>query len=180
LAWPTLASGRWRAIGRSPLIIAAIVLLLCVSPFSWPPVSGDILVVAVFFATTPVVALREELAYRVLMAGSLSRLASPAIALSVSTIAFVAYHTGSQPMNLLPISAMAALGILLGVLYFRTGSWVAITVLHALVDWLVLVPRDWSPLNGLVLLGNLAMAGLALAWWRRQGPGPVAAPLGNG
>ena len=156
-----------RPLGHSLSILTAIGLLVVVAPLSWPGHETDARLLVFGIITTPIVAIREELAYRVLLAGGLAKIGSPVTAMIVSTVAFVGYHVGWQPLGVLTLTAIAGVGLTLCVIYLRTRNLFLIVVLHAFADWVALIPREWEPIRLFVLMGNLAMAGLALLWWRR-------------
>lgn len=69
--------------------------------------------------------LLEELLFRVLMQGSLERDVSPAWAMVLTSMAFVATH---QPVDWLPLMPLA---LMLSYCYYRRHSFLAVVVLHA-------------------------------------------------
>ena len=88
----------------------------------------------VYAATSLVVGLREELAYR----GLLQRLLADRFgfwpALLGATLCFTLYHIGVQPPDAYSFFQIAAAGLVLGLTYHLTKSIVAVAVLHALYD----------------------------------------------
>jgi len=87
-----------------------------------------------FAATSLVVGLREELAYR----GILQRFLTPrlglAASLSVSNLAFVAYHWGVHPFTPHYVLQVFLCGMILGVVYHLSGSIALVIGLHAAYD----------------------------------------------
>ena len=164
LALSTLRRTRVRKTYAHPLLISAVVLTAVVTPFGGGFI-GDRNTLLVFILATPIVAIREELFYRVILQGSLERVCPPLIAILLSTALFVPIHIGMQPMTPVGVFQLATSGVLLGVIYQRTRNILAVVVIHIVLDWLVLGPPvGWAdPL--LVAIANLVSALAALAWW---------------
>jgi membrane protease YdiL (CAAX protease family) len=158
-------AGKRGGVPWDPLLVGAVIVDLVVGPFAWGANKSDLTTTLVFAATTPIVALREELFYRAILQGELERTLHPIIAILVTTVAFVLFHIGAQPMTFLTIASMAAGGVLFGVIYQRTRSLVLVVILHALYDWIVLVPRFMEIAPIAVLVGNVSVISAALAWW---------------
>lgn len=77
--------------------------------------------------------LLEELLFRVVLQGALSRDSSPAVAIGFSSAAFVCIH---QPVDWAPLFPLA---LTLGYVYYRRQSYLAVVVLHALFNALNLL-----------------------------------------
>jgi membrane protease YdiL (CAAX protease family) len=88
----------------------------------------------VFAATSVVVGLREELAYRGLLQTLITRRLGISPALAISNIAFIAYHFGVQPFTLSWVLQSFILGLIFGYRYHITGSILFISFLHAGYD----------------------------------------------
>lgn len=149
-----------------PLLWLSIALACTAGPAAWHEYSFDSLTL-LFMATTPVVALREELFYRCLLVGSLGRIWNPAGAIGLSTLAYTVMHVGTQPMNTLTISALAALGTLLAVLYQRTGSLLLVVAVHIAFNWLTEIPHRFFFDPSLIVAGNVAALVGGITWWLR-------------
>ncbi len=145
-----------RTVPRHPFLLLALVLSLA-EVFNQPERSLDYR--AALAASAPVVAIREELFYRAIVQGFMERLAPPWMAIATSTLAFVAFHIGAQPMNVDSITGIAATAILLGAIYQPS---------------LAIAP-------GLLITCNILAAAFALAWWRVDrglaGPAPRSVPF---
>lgn len=87
-----------------------------------------------FAATSVVVGLREELAYR----GILQRFLTPRMGIAGSLFAsngfFVLYHWGIQPFTPHYVLQLFLCGMILGVVYHLTGSMVLVVALHAVYN----------------------------------------------
>lgn len=87
-----------------------------------------------FAATSLVVGVREELAYR----GILQRLLTPKLglvgSLCISNVAFILYHWGVQPFTLHYVLQIFLCGTILGLVYHWSGSLVLVVALHAVYD----------------------------------------------
>jgi len=87
-----------------------------------------------FAATSLVVGLREELAYR----GILQRFLTPRMgfagSLCTSNVAFVLYHWGVHPFTLHYVLQLFLCGMILGVVYHFSRSIILVVALHAVYD----------------------------------------------
>lgn len=87
-----------------------------------------------FVATSFVVGLREELAYR----GILQRLLTPRVgivaSLGVSNFLFLLYHWGIQPFALHYVLQVILCGTILGLVYHLSGSLLLVVGLHSIYD----------------------------------------------
>jgi membrane protease YdiL (CAAX protease family) len=126
---------------------------------------GDLGSRLVFAFTTPIVALREELFYRVILQGALERLIQPVMAILVSAALFVPYHIGMEPMNVPTVSHIISCGVLLGVIYQRTRNLWTVVIVHTILDWVVLGPPFQLVQPSTVLIANILVLLGALIWW---------------
>lgn len=152
-----------RGMPRHPVLAAALVLVVLEASNHGPRDFHYALALAV---TTPIVGLREELLYRVILQGYLERHMGPLFAVVLASAVFTAYHMGSQPMNAVSVTGIAATGLVLGVIYQRTRNFWLVAALHAGIDVLyALVPSiAWAP--GALVACNVLGGMWALVWWR--------------
>ena len=71
----------------------------------------------------------EEMAFRVIMQRSLLRIFSPSLSILLTAVAFCAIHPSWQDAV-----ALLPLAIVLGVTYHRTGSYLAVVLIHMLFN----------------------------------------------
>jgi membrane protease YdiL (CAAX protease family) len=157
----------WRASSKRrvhPLLIAGAAVALFVILAAGYARSLDLGTRLVFALTTLVVALREEIVYRFVLQNALERRVHPVVAILVSSLLFVLYHVGAQPMNMFVFVSMAGASLLLGVLYQRTRSLRAVVLLHLVLDLAVLVSFPFL-MPAEILLLNLGVVFLALLAW---------------
>ncbi len=90
--------------------------------------SGQLLL-AVTISAVLVVPWVEEMAFRVIMQRSLLRIFSPSLSILLTAAAFCSIHPSWQDaVGLLPLA------IVLGVTYHRTGSYLAVVLIHMLFN----------------------------------------------
>jgi membrane protease YdiL (CAAX protease family) len=157
-----------RGTGRTswhPVLVVATAIALAVMPLAGYGIDVDWPSRLVFILTIPIVALREELFYRAILQSALERAVHPIAAILCTTVLFVLYHVGFQPMNPLTVSSIAAVGVLLGVTYQRTRNLWLVVVLHSLFDLVVLVPRFQIIGPATALTGNIVALLGVLIWW---------------
>jgi membrane protease YdiL (CAAX protease family) len=94
---------------------------------------GPTTIAWVAFAAVVLAPLLEELMYRVILQGSLERVASPAVAIVGVALVFSAVH---NPIDVLPLVPLA---LILGYVYHRTRSYLAVVTAHALFNSTMLV-----------------------------------------
>lgn len=94
---------------------------------------GPITVAWVAFAAVVLAPLLEELMYRVILQGSLERVAPPSVAIVGVALVFSAVH---NPIDVLPLVPLA---LILGYVYHRTRSYLAVVTAHALFNLTMLV-----------------------------------------
>lgn len=122
---------------------------------------SDAVIIAV--ASVPV-ALNEELFFRGILQTILVRHFGALRGIGLATVAFVLFHVGVGPQDANDFSFIALAGLMLGLVYFKTGSIVAVVVIHAVYDALStalegpILSRPW----GIILL--LCSSALLLKW----------------
>ena len=94
---------------------------------------GPTTIAWVAFAAVVLAPLLEELMYRVILQGSLERVAPPAVAIVGVALVFSAVH---NPIDVLPLVPLA---LILGYVYHRTRSYLAVVTAHALFNSTMLV-----------------------------------------
>lgn len=77
--------------------------------------------------------LIEELLFRVILQGALSRESPPHVAILLSSAAFVGVH---QPVDWVPLLPLA---LILGYVYYRRQSYLAVVVLHGLFNGVMFI-----------------------------------------
>jgi membrane protease YdiL (CAAX protease family) len=152
-----------RSMPRHPLLVVALVLGLAGVGFHGPRDPQFALILA---ATTPIIGLREELIYRVILQGYLDRYMPPLRAILLSNVVFTAYHVGSQPMNVVSVTGIFATGITLGVIYERTRNLWLVAALHAGIDVLYALSPPLPIGAGAIFACNVLAAMAAIIWWR--------------
>jgi membrane protease YdiL (CAAX protease family) len=152
-----------RGMPRHPLLAVALVLVLVEASNHSPRDFPYALVLAV---TTPIVGLREELFYRVILQGYLERHMRPLLAVVLASAIFTAYHMGSQPMNAVSVTGIAATGLLLGAIYQRTRNFWLVAALHAGIDILYALLPSIASRPGALVVCNVLGGMLGLIWWR--------------
>ncbi|MBC7368279.1 MAG: CPBP family intramembrane metalloprotease [Undibacterium sp.] len=87
-----------------------------------------------FAATSVVVGLREELAYRGILQRILAQRPGVVDGLLMSNVGFVLYHRGVQPFTLLYVFQIFLCGMMLGFVYRISGGIKLVVSLHAVYD----------------------------------------------
>ena len=82
--------------------------------------------------------LTEELVFRVILQGSLQSKLSPKTAIAISSIVFAGVHGFPDSLALVPLA------VILGYVYHRRHSYLAVVVLHALFNLLNLILSQLS------------------------------------
>jgi membrane protease YdiL (CAAX protease family) len=154
---------------RHPVLGAGVALALLVPCLfqGWSP-GGGVGTALVFVLTSVIVGFREELLYRAVLQNLLQARLGTAGALLGTTAIFVIYHYGAQPMTWLAVTEIAGMSLLLGLIYIRSGSLLAVTAIHSAYDgiWFLgpflnpVLPDAWRPAFHVPALV------LVLAWWR--------------
>lgn len=87
--------------------------------------------------------LLEELLYRVVLQGALEARTSPAAAIATSSLVFAFVHSWPDSLALVPLA------LVLGYIYHRRRSYLAVVVVHALFNfWNLLAALFAGPDNG--------------------------------
>lgn len=82
----------------------------------------------ILFQVVVLAPLVEELVFRVILQGALSRDTSPVLAVSLTSAAFVCVH---QPVDWAPLLPLA---VILGYVYHRRQSYLAVVVIHSVFN----------------------------------------------
>lgn len=89
---------------------------------------------AVYVATSIVVALKEEIAFRALIQNLIAKRLGNGAAILLTTALFTAYHIGAIPLELFAYGQVVLASLLLGIVYVRTQSLWLVIWLHAIYD----------------------------------------------
>jgi membrane protease YdiL (CAAX protease family) len=154
---------------RHPLLGAGVAAALAI-PFmfqGWSP-GGGFGTAIVFALTSVIVGLREELLYRAVLLNLLQPKLGIVGTLLCSTALFIVYHYGALPVTWLAVTEVTCMSLLLGLIYIRSGSLLAVATIHSIYDgiWFFgpfvssALPDAWRPVFLLSALGLIA------AWWR--------------
>ena len=120
---------------RHPLVLAGAAAALAIPCLfrGWSP-GGGMGTAVVFAATSVIVGVREELLYRAVLLNLLEPRVGLAPAIALSTVLFVVYHYGALPVVPLVIAEVAIMSVVLGLIYARSGSLLAVIALHSVYD----------------------------------------------
>ncbi|MGI8595289.1 MAG: CPBP family intramembrane glutamic endopeptidase, partial [Solirubrobacteraceae bacterium] len=120
--------------------------------------------------------IAEELFFRGFFFTALRRWKGVGVAAAITGAVFGLIHVGSSPPEFL--APLALFGVLLCLLYWRTGSLFPCIVLHAVNNSVAFgASRDWTWQIPLVVLGSLTILALVLAPFAKRGrTTPAAAP----
>lgn len=154
-----------RGVPSHLLLWGAVFLAFVAGPPAWGPPPPFDLSDSVFLLTAPIVAMREELFLRAILQNALERAIHPLLAVLATVLLFVGFHVGMQPMNAYTVSALAALGLLCGVIYQRTHSLWLVVLVHTAYDCLPQLPQLGSFAPTMVLLGNVMAFLAGIIWW---------------
>ena len=157
---------------RQPVLLLALALFLSV-----PLLTGDLGKMSqatrwVFAATSILVALKEEIAFRALIQNLLAKRFGNLVAVLGATALFTASHIGVIPASFHAYSQVAAAGLFLGIVFVHTQRLWLVIWLHTFYDALVFVTPVFSPPFaypvGLALLAISTL--LLLVKWPRRFP----------
>ena len=81
----------------------------------------------------------EELLYRVIIQGVLQRHLPPSVSIVISSVVFSAVHGFPDAIGLFPLA------LILGYLYWRTGSYLTIVTTHAVFNGATVILTLLSP-----------------------------------
>jgi membrane protease YdiL (CAAX protease family) len=131
----------------------------------------------VFAATSLLVGVREELAYRGIAQRFLARKFGILPGLLISNLMFVGYHWGIQPFTLHYVLQIFLCGMIFGFVYHISGSIILAIALHAIYDAIdsftpYFMPR--MPDYVCTIVGVATLAALLLA--NRKSPANSPAP----
>lgn len=100
----------------------------------------SVLLVALMIGSAVIMApLEEELMYRVILQGTLQRYLSPTASIVISASLFSAVHGFPDAVGLFPLA------LILGFLYWRTGSYWAVVTTHAAFNGVTVLLTLMSP-----------------------------------
>lgn len=100
----------------------------------------SVLLVALMIGSAVIMApLEEELMYRVILQGTLQRYLSPTASIVISSSLFSAVHGFPDAVGLFPLA------LILGFLYWRTGSYWAVVTTHAAFNGVTVLLTLISP-----------------------------------
>ena len=150
---------------RHPVLLGAIALFFGMMPLAGQGGSFDLATRIVYTLTIPIVALREELFYRVILQGTLERKLHPLAAVVLASVAFLLFHIGVQPMTPLGVSSITVAGVMLGLVYQRTRSLWAVVMIHGAIDIGVLWLQSSTFKPFVALLGMWCALLAVVAWW---------------
>lgn len=147
---------------RRPLFVGGLALSFAIVASIDRPTLPLYDTVIICLATIPV-GLHEELWFRgILQTLIVKRLgATRSIALMVPV--FVAFHIGAAPLDFFNLVNIVMAGLLLGLIYERTGSLSAVVIIHALSDVVISIPApfyfpvSWASLMSLMGVGLFAI-----------------------
>jgi len=150
---------------KSPAVLLALLAFLTI-----PVLVGHYELasnVAILFAVTSLaVAIKEEFLFRGIMQNLLADRFGALKAIFITNLVFTAWHIGTWEPSIWTFSQIFFAGVLLSLIYLRTGSIMAVIVLHTVYDAIFsFTPLISPPLNenwGFIpLLGSVALA----AYW---------------
>ena len=130
-----LSRGRPAGSIRLPLVLVGVATALAIPLLFRGSSYGEGMTTAVVFALTSIiVGVREELLYRAVLLNLLEPRVGLTGALLVSTALFIVYHYGALPTTALSVIEVGCMSLVLGLIYVKTGSYVAVVSLHAVYD----------------------------------------------
>jgi uncharacterized protein len=135
--------------------------------------------VIVGLLVTIVAPIAEELFFRGFFFTALRRWKGVGVSAAITGAVFGLIHVGSSPAEFLP--PLALFGVLLCLIYWKTGSLFPCIALHAINNSVAFgVSQDWSWQIPLVVLGALTLLALILAPFAMRGrTPPPAAPAAD-
>jgi membrane protease YdiL (CAAX protease family) len=166
-----------RRVPRNAVLLGAVAISLAIAILGPKGEGYSLSRQLVFAATTVVVGLREEVFYRLILQGGLRQRLGPGAAIAISTLLFLIFHVGAQPMVGFVVFDIVATGVLLGVIYERTGNVLLVVILHTVIDWLWLLPA--TGVLRPVSVEAAALLTIAMAcWWHAHDRRGSATPEG--
>lgn len=156
---------------RSPALMA-ILLLACATPILIGGYNTPLSESIILAVTCVPVAMLEELFFRGIIQNLAVRRWGIVPGLALMTALFTAYHVGVIRADAFGYAQVILMGLILGVLYMKTGSIVLVIAVHTVYNALDSLPRLFPAPDrmwGLALLVPASL--LALVWL-----GSVSAP----
>lgn len=149
----------------NPLPAASLVLFFSI-PFAVGRYALDSSTAILFAVASIPVAIKEEFLFRGIMQNLLDPRLGPVNAILVTSAVFTAWHVGVWEMTPWVVGQIFFASVLLGLVYVKSGSMLAVIVIHAVYDALFsftpLIPEPLPENWGFVpLLGAAAL----MAWW---------------
>ena len=122
---------------------------------------------AFFLLGIPTAAIGEELLYRGIIQTALERICHPAAAILLSSGLFVLSHVSAQPIfeDGPTVTSIAASGVILGAIYQRTRNIWLVVILHALLDYVLFLPKFHVLDADIASIANMTALCGALTWW---------------
>ncbi len=128
---------------KSSLFIFSTLLFLSI-PLLEGYMSGVDKNFKIFFAFTSIfVALHEEIVYRAVIQNLLIKHLSAIKSILITSLIFTSYHIGSIDWYINLYIQIFLASIILGLIYYKTGSLLLVVILHTIYDALVTL----TPLN---------------------------------
>jgi membrane protease YdiL (CAAX protease family) len=157
---------------RSPIFFLALLLFLSI-----PVLVGNYQLtgnVAILFAVTSLpVAIKEEFLFRGILQNLLTGRLGALKAILITNLVFTLWHVGVWSPSVWVFSQIFLAGVLLGLVYWRSGSIMAVIVLHTVYDAIFsFTPFTSSPLNeNWGFIPMLSAVALVACWaFRRRSP----------
>ena len=118
------------------------------------------------------VAVKEEFLFRGILQNLLARRDRPITSILLTSIVFTVWHVGVWDPTVWTFSQIFFASILLGIIYFRSGSIAAVIVLHAAYDAIFsFTPLISSPLNENWGFAPLLSAVALVIYWAYRAKG---------
>lgn len=162
------ARSRDREPLRDPLVVGALLIAIAT-----PLLVGGLDVSDwdrwILVITSFPVAFHEEIAFRAVLQALLIRRFGMIPGIVLTSLCFELYHIGVMIPSFFNAAQAVLAGILLGVVFARTGSLLTVMTFHTLYDAFDVLPRLFPApdrLWGLTLLGSATI--LVIAWYRRH------------
>ena len=152
----------------APLLVGMVAL------FAIPVLVGKYALgtsLALLFAVTSIpVAIKEEFLFRGIVQNLLETRHGPMCAVFYASIIFTAWHIGTWEPSVWTFGQIFLVGVVLGLVYVRTGSIVTAIVLHTLYDAVFsFTPLISSPLEQNWGFVPLSIAVAAVFYWAQAG-----------
>lgn len=150
------------SLRRAPAVLG--LMLLAASPLLSIEHEHSTIDTAILVAASFPVALYEELFFRGILQTLLVKYIGAIQGTSLTAVCFVAAHAGATTPGTLNFIVIFLAGLIIGLIYFKTNSLLAVVLTHAIYDALVELPFNArvSPEMGAALL--LASAALFVSW----------------